>query len=189
MSNLSELEDGLGYVRDLARKSERGLSPPSIYLLWAAIMLVGFSMMDFAPERVGLFWTLAGPLGGLASGFLGWRHSVRHGQLSRDLGMRHALHWAGMMAVIFLTIPLGVTGAVAWPELHKFIVLVIALGYFLAGVHLDRALIWIALLMIAGYVALFFIPAYGWTMVGVLMAVGLVATSFIGGRSRAAASE
>lgn len=189
MSDLKELEDGLGFVRDLARKSDRRPSPTSIYLMWALISLVGFSLVDFAPNAVGLYWTLAGPLGGVASFFLGWRHSIRHGQLSRDLGVRNGLHWAGMLVAIFLAVPLGATGAVAWVEVHKIILLVIAFGYFLAGVHLDRPLVWVGLLMAAGYVALFFIPAYGWTLVGILMATALVVTGVVGGRSDVAPAE
>ncbi|MFQ5512509.1 MAG: hypothetical protein ACE5EO_11745 [Candidatus Krumholzibacteriia bacterium] len=189
MSDLNHLESQLGYVRDAARKSERGNSAGSIYLLWAAICLVGFALVDFAPDRIALFWTVAGPLGGLASGILGYRFSVRRGQMRRDLGVRHGLHWAGMMVVIFLAVPLGVTGAAPWEALYRIILLILALAYFLAGVHLDRPLIWIALLMVAGYLSLFFVSAYGWTLVGIVVAAGLAAASFIGGRSRVPASE
>jgi hypothetical protein len=38
----------------------------SFCLLWAAIVLVGFALVDLASGRaVGFFWMIAGPLGGM----------------------------------------------------------------------------------------------------------------------------
>ena len=182
MEQLKQLENDLGYVREVVQRSEHDRSPAGVYLLWAAIVLVGFALADFAPTRVGLFWVVAGPLGGLISGILGWRHSVRRGQVRREEGIQWGLHWGGMMAAILLAVPLAATGVIQWKGFGNVILLVLALTYFLAGVHLERPLIWIGALMAAGYVALFFIPAYGWTLVGVLVAAGLAVTPLIGGR-------
>ena len=66
------------------------------------------------------------------------------------------------------------------------ILLVLAFGYFLAGVHLDRPLLWIGLLMTAGYVALFFIDRYAWTLIGVTVAIGLALSGWLSGRNRGA---
>ena len=182
MTDMKQVKSDLGYVREVVRTSEQHPSPAAIHFLWALICLVGFSLIDFAPRFVGLYWGITGPLGFLASSFLGWRHSQQLGQVCRAEGMRHALHWFGMMAVIFLASILGVTGAVCWQELTKVIVLIIGLTYFLAGIHLDRPLLWIGLLLIAGYLTLFIIPAYDGTLIGVLLAVALVSTGLIGRR-------
>lgn len=179
MTDMKQEKSDLGYVREVVRTSEQGPSVPAISFLWAGICLVGFSLIDFAPRHVGLYWSIAAPVGFLTSGFLGWRHSRRQGQMRRDLGIRYGLHMFGMMAVIFLASILGMTGAVAWQELSKLILLIIGLAYFLAGLHLERPLLWIGILMMAGYLALFVIPAYGWTLIGVLVAVALVSTGLI----------
>lgn len=184
MSQIKHLESDLGYVRDALRKSGHHASPPAIYFLWAVIIAVGFPLADFAQQYVGVFWTVAGPVGGVVSWILGWRHSVKHGQVSRALGVRYGLHWLGTMVAIFLVVPLGVTGSIAWSAAHRLILLIIALGYFLAGVHLERPLLWIGVLMVLGYLLLFTVSAYGWTIVGALVAVALVATPLVGGRSR-----
>ena len=189
MEEMKQLQSDLGYVCGLLQKSERDGSPVTIYLLWAAISLVGFSLADFAPKYVGIYWTILGPLGGLISGLLGWRYNMRRGQVRRDLGVRQGLHWVGMMAIIFLALLLGMTRAVAWGELYRVILLIIALTYFLAGVHLERPLLWIGVLMAACYVALFFITAYGWTLVGTLIAGALVATGLIGGHKSVASTS
>jgi hypothetical protein len=189
MSEINQLKSDLGYVAGALRKSDRAPSPASIYLLWAAIVLVGFALIDFAPRYEGVYWTVLGPLGLLTSALLGWRYSLRLGQMRRDLGVRYSLHFLGMMAIIFLAVPLGVTGAVAWGAMSKFFLLIIALAYFLAGVHLERPLLWISFVIVAGYVALFFIPAYGWTIVGAMTAAALAATGLLGGGKSVAATS
>ncbi|PYT12154.1 MAG: hypothetical protein DMF51_13845 [Acidobacteria bacterium] len=186
MEELKQLESDLGYVREVVRKSEHDRSPAVVYLLWAAITLAGFAVVDFAPKRGGFFWLVAGPMGGLISARLGRRQSVRRGQVRREEGIRWGLHWGGMMAAILLAVPLAVTGVIQARGFGNVILLVVALTYFLAGVHLERPLAWIGALIAVGYIALFFIPAYGWTFVGVLVAAALAATPMIGGRESAA---
>jgi hypothetical protein len=179
MSSTKQVTDDLEYLGALLRRSERGGSPFIIYALWAVLVLVGFSMVDFAPQRVGLFWMIAGPLGGVASAILGHRYGLRIGQVNREEGIRHLWHWFGMMLAILLAVPLGVTGAIAWPVLSRVFLLIISLAYFLAGVHQERPLKWVGLLMMAGYVALFFIPAYGWTLVGILVSMSLIVSGLL----------
>ena len=184
-SNSKHVESDLSYVRSVVDRSERGPSPAPIYLLWAAIVLVGFPLADFAPAYVGVYWTIMGPLGGVISGVLGWRHSVRLGQVSREIGRRHALHWGGMLAAIFSVVVLGITNTVAWEVVHRIILLVIALAYFLAGVHLDRPLLWVGMLVAVAYFVMFFVTTYAWTIVGVVVSAALVVAAFAGGRERA----
>ena len=188
MTEINQIKSDLGYVAEALRKSDRASSPFSIYLLWAAIVLVGFALIDFVPRYEGVYWAILGPLGLLVSALLGRRYSLRVGQVRRDLGVRYCFHWLGMMAIIFLAVPLGVTGAVAWGTLSKFFLLIIALAYFLAGIHLERPLLWISFVTVAAYISLFFIPAYGWTVVGAMMAVALAATGLLGGGKSAAAT-
>lgn len=180
----NRIENDIRYVRGLVSESDRGASPTAIYLMWAAIVLVGFPLADFSPRYVGLFWMIAGPAGAVASLLLGWRHSVRMGQVRHDVGIRHALHWVGLLVAAFLVVPLGATDTIAWSVVHRVILLVLAFGYYLAGVHLDRPLLWVGLLMIAAYVALFFIEAYKWTIVGAAVAVALAAAGLAGRKQR-----
>jgi len=189
MSETNRIDNDIRYVRGLVSESDRSGSSSAIYFMWAAICLVGFPLADFAPQYVGIFWMIAGPLGGFASFALGWRHSVRMGQMRRDVGVRHGLHWTGMMVAIFLVVPLGVTGTIAWSAVHRIILLLLGLSYFLAGVHLDRPLLWVGLLMIVAYVALFFIQAYQWTIVGIAVAVALAVAGLAGGKKRVRETE
>lgn len=173
----SQAREDLEYVRRVVRRSEASGGPRAIWYLWAVIAAVGFSLVDFAPARVPIFWAVAGPAGFLASVWLGWRHGRLTGQESRAEGRRHVMHWGALLAGVFLLVPLAAGGALPGAGLGQAILLLVALGYFLAGVHLHRPLLWIGLLMAGGYVALFFLDTYVWTGIGLLVGLGLLLTA------------
>ncbi len=184
MNDTKRIESELSYVRGVVSAADRGQSPTAIYLLWAVICLVGFPLADFAERFVGVYWMVVSPLGAALSAWLGYRHGQRMGQHQRDIGIRHGLHWIGTIVVTFLVVPLGIVGDVTWDVVHRVILLILALSYFVAGVHLDRPIMWVGLLMAAAYVALFFIHTYQWTLVGIVVAVALTAAGLVGGRRR-----
>ena len=55
----------------------------------------------------------------------------------------------------------------------------------LAGIHLDRAMIWVGAIMTAGYLALFFIQGPVWTFTGIAVAAGLALSPWLERRGRA----
>jgi hypothetical protein len=71
-------------------------------------------------------------------------------------------------------------------SLHTVILLVLSLGYFTAGLHLDRRLLWVGLLMGVGSVFVTMVSLYAWTMVGIALAVSLIVAGMWEGRSREA---
>ena len=99
------------------------------------------------------------------------------------------MHWAGMTVAIWLVIPLAVRGRLDWEAVSLVILIIVALGWYLAGVHLDRPMLWLGLLMAVGYVVLLFVNAYTWTILGALMAIGLVASALLTGRTHAAEED
>lgn len=181
MPATTDVRDDLGYVRDVVDRSERGAFPSAIAYLWAAIGLVGFSLIDFAPERVGLYWMIASPVGFVLSAWLGWRQARGVGQESAREGRRHMLHWGALLAAIFLLVPLMLKGTLTGEAIAQVVLLMVSLSYFLAGIHLVPALRWAALAMAIGYVVTVTIDAFAWTALGVLFAVGLVISARVAG--------
>lgn len=185
----ARIEQDLGYVREVVSRSERGGTPRAIWYLWAAIGLVGFSLIDLRPEWVPLFWTIAAPAGFFLSVWLGWRHARRIGQDSRREGWAHLLHWGGMTVAIFLLVPLAARGGLSGEALAQAILLVVSLGYFLAGVHLERPLLWVGIALVIGYLGVVYVDGYAWTAVGVLIAIALVATARVSGETPPARAD
>jgi hypothetical protein len=176
------MHDDLAFVRRAVETSDRHSTPAAIYLLWAAISAVGFPLLDLAPERTAIYWFVASPLGLVASLWLGRRHAMRVGQVGRREGWRHGLHWLGLVLATGLTVPLIATGRIGGTALGQVILLLVALAYFLAGVHLDRAMLWVSAVLVAGYLALFVLDAWGWTVVGSTLAASLVACALLARR-------
>lgn len=189
VSRARRAEEDLGYVREVVHRSEHDDTPRAIWYLWGAIGLIGFGLIDFRPQSVAPFWAVAAPLGFLASMWLGWRHARTLGQESRREGRAHFLHWAGMGGAIALLVFFAARGHLAGEEIPQAILLVVALGYFLAGVHLARPLLWVGLLLAAAFLAVEFVDGYVWTAVGAVMALALVVTAHVQGQARGAAAR
>lgn len=179
MTEMTQLEADLGYVRSAVQRSDACRSVVAIHLLWAVLVPIGFALMDFAPDYVPIYWTFTGPVGFIVSGALGWRAAVARGQVNHRVGRRQGLHWGATMGVIFLGVPLVATGRIGQDEFGMFVTLVLALIYFLAGVHLERPLMAVGLVLMLGYVGLWFVPAYRWTLIGALASGGLIATALV----------
>lgn len=184
MQPQSSIGEDLGYVRDVVRGASSAAFPPAIAYLWAAIGAVGFSLIDFAPELVAGFWSVAAPAGFILSAGLGWRHGRTVGQESRAGGRRHMLHWGALMVAIFLLYPLIAAGQLEGRTIAQVILLIAALAYFLASLHLAPALRWAALAMAIAYVVTLTIDRFAWTALGILFAIGLVITARLSRENR-----
>ena len=86
MDQLEHLEGDLRFVRGALDTSTRGASPSMLYFLWAAIVLIGFALVDFQSEWVPGYWAVACPAGFFASAYLGCRHARWLGQASASDG-------------------------------------------------------------------------------------------------------
>src|SRR5688500_4749061 len=159
--------------------------PRAILWVWAAISVAGFAIIDAAPTVAGLYWLVAGGAGFLLSIWIGGRQERAIGQESAETGRRHILHWAGMGVAIFL-VSFGAEGWGSSPQASAHaILLLVALSYWLAGVHMVPALKWMGVLAAAVYVALALLEgfAYPWTAAGLVIAAGLEDASLAGGQA------
>lgn len=181
----SKIESDIVYVKDLVKKSDCYSTPTSIYFLWAILVLVGFSLIDFEPKWVGFYWMIAGPAGGLLSGYLGRRAGINKGQLDREIGIRHALHWSGMLVVIGLAVILAVKGLIQGSVLSQVILLLVALGWWTAGVHFDRTFLWLGGVMMLGFIATLIFSRFAWTAMGILIAAALIGIAIHKGKTDA----
>jgi hypothetical protein len=83
-------------------------------------------------------------------------------------------HWVSQLFVIFLGEFMVRGGLIADDAFGHIVLLLLAQAYFLAGVHLDKPMLWVGLLMPAGYIVVLTVGSYGWTMTGVVIAGAMV---------------
>ncbi len=188
MTDLDRVSSDLEFVKGAVHRATGEGGPASIYLLWAALTLPGFAIIDFHSELAGFYWMIAGPLGGLASAFLGQRQARRVGQGMRRQGTLHWLHWTAFMGALLMLVPLMATGQLTTAALPRVIMILIALAYFTAGSYLEPRLRWVALAIVPCYGLTFILHSYTWTACGLVMAASLVTAGLLGGRRGAAAS-
>ena len=186
MSSADQIQQDLDYVASAVRRQDRATGVPSIYFLWAGIVLVGFALPDFRPQYAGAFWFVAGIGGGLLSWWLGERDARRTGVNDVALGRRYGMHWT-IAGVGFLLSALPIfTGSGDPGQVVSSFLLVAGLVYALAGVHLERPLLWSGLLMLAAYAVLvLFSPPYTWTIAGTVVAIAFTWSGLAARRTRA----
>ncbi len=174
MTHPDQLRDDLRYIANTLHRRERMLGTPSIYFLWAAIILVGFTLPDIAPHRAGWYWLVAGIGGGLLSMWLGDRDDRNRGDHDREAGRRFGLHWAiGGAAYLLLALPMA-TGRIPPQEASQYFLFLTGLLYALAGLHLLRPMLLPGLVMMASFaLMMLWRPPYTWTITGVLIAASL----------------
>jgi hypothetical protein len=181
-ADIGKAEEDLRFVRRAVRRDAEGGFPGSIALLWAAISAVGFPLMDLAPRAVPWFWAIASPLGLALSVWLGGRAARAAGEVDRGESGRWAAHWLGLLGAIALAV-LGVfAGKISWDAFGAVVLLLVAVAYFAAAVHLHRSLGLVAAILAAGYVAVLYLPWRTWTLVGLASAGALVAVALLGRR-------
>ena len=186
MTDKQLLKEDLAYVRAAAQRSG-SIEIPEIYLLWAVLSLCGFTLVDLVGPGsgwIGVYWGIASPAGMGLSWWFGIRAGRKAGQANRQEGKRWAFHYLGFMATGVLGFGLVATGQLTWAGLSSLWILLLALTYFLAGLHGDRRLLPIGALLGAGYLITLALPSYGFTTVGVLIAVALSTQAFLGKRAQ-----
>jgi hypothetical protein len=186
VTELHQVSDDLHFVRNAVEAGGAGKPHPAetrlVYGYWAFYVLVGYYLIDVAPNAAGAFFMVGGFLGAFVSWAIGKHVARKYGQVNRaEDERRAALHWAGGM--ILSVIGSGAL-AVAVPELRgtlgsQVLLMMIGMVYFFWGVYGDRNFLWLGPVLIAGAVAVRFIPGYPWTCVGVLIALGLVVPTLL----------
>jgi hypothetical protein len=187
MTEVQQMHDDLKFVRQAVARHERHpRNAPLIYYVWAVYVLVGYTMLDFALPLAGWWFFAAGILGGVLSWALGRRAARLEGEYDRDEARRSGLHWAGgILLAIAASIALAaVIPALRGTAMGQLIVVMIGLVYFTAGVHFDRNLLWLGPVLIVGGVLVGLAPRYGWTALGVVIALGLVVPTLFPARRK-----
>lgn len=176
MNAVNELRDDLSYV-SAAVKRTRGSGVPSIMLLWAVLIPLGFGLADFAPRWCGLYWLIVGPAGGIASMYLGHIAAKSAGLVDKSLGRRHGMHWLTMFVAYVMVGASALSGHMGGFALAPMFLLLTAVAYTLGGIHLEdsKALLPAGLIMFVGYVILEWLPApFPWTITGLIVSASLI---------------
>ena len=181
MADLDRLQEDLGFVRSSVAKAGEHRSGPAVYFMWSVLTLAGFALVDVRPAWVATYWMIVGPLGGIVSAYLGARHNARLGHINNDVGRRYGWHWGAFFATTLL-MGLMVGRGLSFEAFGPMMLLLVAQSYFLAGVHIDPPLRWIALVAVGGYLVVLTGASYAWSIAGLALALTLVLSGVLEAR-------
>jgi len=182
MSDVEQLRDDLHFVRSAVARRERADNGPALILyLWAAYVVIGYTLMDVRIAWAGPFFAVGGCIGGLLSWWIGRGYSRKSGEWDRATAMRGMLHFGGgIIAAFIFTMCLAMTiESLRSTRGSQVFVVMIGLVYFLWGVHYQRHFMLLGLIVMAGGAVVGLIPHYGWTMLGIVISLGLVLPTLI----------
>lgn len=179
MSERASVERDLEFVRNVVERSDRRRGGAAIYALWGILVLVGFPLVDFAPSAAGLMWTIAAPVGTVLSFFLGRSLAKRVGVADGGLAARYMLHWVALLLAMAAVYPLVAMGIVSGRGAGAVLLLLLAFAYVLAGVHLERPLLWVGLVIALGYPIVVLVDQYAWTAIGIVVGAALLLTALL----------
>ncbi len=184
MDKMEQAQDDLRYLRGLTKGVAAVRMPASIPLLWAVVSLFGFPIIDFAPHTARWYWMIGAPVATCLTALIAVRSGRRLGQLEVGKGGRYLAHWAGLLVAVNLAVLSGYWGVTPERATPSIVLLILALGFWTAGVHLERSLRWVSLLMLLGYALVISrrVP-YPWTVVGLAIVAGLGAMTLPRARS------
>ena len=179
MQEAEQLKQDIHFVKQAVQRSACRQMPLGIAFVWAAYVLIGYTGLDLRPRWAGIFLMAAAPVAYLISMQLGLRSALNAGVSDRAEGMRHGLHWGSLFLAIASLAAMMFETRLPMDSFGQIIVIMVGLVYFLAGVHFGmRVLLWLGPLMMAGAVARPYFEPWGWTMLGVVIAAGIVAAGF-----------
>jgi hypothetical protein len=183
MSQSQQLSDDLHYVRQaVARRERRQNLPAPIAWMVALYVVVGYTLLDVNAQWAGWFFMVGGVVLGVGCWFVGKAQTLREGEYDRAETTRIWLHWFSIVLAIAGVIALAVTRGLQGTIVGQLIVLAVGLIYFLGGVHFDRNLLWLGPVMMAGGIAIGYAPRYGWTALGLVIALGLTVPTLLRAR-------
>jgi len=173
------LGENLAFVAAAVQRGRLRPFPVGIAAAWALYVAVGYAWADYSPHTCGWFFLLAWLPALVASGYFGRRAARRSGDVDRAADWRLCAHFMSILlagaALAVLALTQGLDGMIV----GQLIALSCGLIYFLAGVHYNPRFYALGLLLIAGSVLVKIVPGYGWTILGLLTAAGLLVAALI----------
>jgi hypothetical protein len=166
-----------------APHASRPLYPPSAsfwlrelpYVVVLILTLFGVAYASFSRQSMVGYWEFLAPVIGILCVIIGWPHA--HDQAARvRLIWTQAAHWAAFLVAMNLLLLSGVASLLSPDAIGLTILTLLALGTFVAGVHIQAWQI-----CVLGMVMGLGVPAIAWVeRSALLLLLGTVALAAIG---------
>lgn len=116
----------------------------AVALIMVVLALLGIALATTKPLLARNYWVSLVPIYGLLCVVTAWRRSQQNGE---RLVLRQVLHWLGIAGFVALDFYIRGTGVETQVSAGLNALMLLALGCFLAGVHLDWSFVFVGLLL------------------------------------------
>lgn len=169
--NINQASSDLKTIREVMDKTSKIVrSSAPLLIMWGFIVMIGYGGAPIMRNNVGIFWSIAGPLGGFLSAIIGKKQNLKIGKIEKWLGNRIAIFWASWMIISYmLYISFIKDSAPYYNESGFFWALSTAIGFIASGLlisfEFSIAGFFIALSATLGW---YLLPEYFYYIVGLL---------------------
>ncbi|HEY8154846.1 MAG TPA: hypothetical protein VII72_12025 [Myxococcota bacterium] len=109
----------------------------AIALIMVLLALLGVGLSTLNPALARKYWMTLIPIYGVLCTVTAWRRSRQAGSAGGGLVLRQVLHWLGIGGAVLIDFAIRGSGLETQVSSGFNALLLLALGCFLAGVHLD----------------------------------------------------
>lgn len=169
----TSIAEDLQYVRASIRRKTFSKPELLVALVWALINLVGLSLYDLSLAAGGIFWLIALPLFGIGTGVWAAHREKARGNIDRDLGRRHGLHWSSIPLFLLFANALFAHRGFDPVSAGQIVLIIVGLVYYLGGVHFWRGYLFAGIALASGAVWLLVLPSFPWTLTGILTCLAI----------------
>ena len=169
------------------RVRRRGIRLDEVLLAALLVLsLAGVAVSDFSAASGLAYWMWIVPIFAGASVYAGWNRARREEQgIARHLVLQ-LLHWAPLLAVFYVIFLLERTGRLNREDAGLVALLALALTTFLAGVHFDRRILAVGLLLGVATVCAALVEEFFWIL---LLPTVIAAIAYVVWRRRTGRSD
>jgi hypothetical protein len=144
----------------------------TIAAIMVLLALLGVAFATTSARLARNYWVALVPVYGALCAFTAWRRAQAGGEL---LVLRQVLHWLGIAVAVALDFSVRGTGVETSVASGLDALLLLALGCYLAGIHLDWPFVLVGLLLSVTLVVVAKADQYMW----LLFVIGLAAIAVL----------
>lgn len=108
-----------------------------LFLVLFLLSLGGIGVSDFSLDVGFWYWLVMVPIFACASIYHAWGESTKRGEPWKGVLVRLILHWAAMLAAVYLVYLLQHAGRISQGDAGLILLLTLSLTVFLGGIHFN----------------------------------------------------
>ena len=134
----------------------------------------GMAVTDYSARSGLSYWLVVIPLFGAVSVFSGWRRARAGGQNVSAVLLSQLLHWGTLVLAVYLIYLLESTGRLNREDAGLVALLSLSLTTVLAGIHFDRRLAVLGILLAIGTACAALVEEFFWMLLIPTVLAGVV---------------